>query len=1155
MRLRFLLLATATPALALLGLALSGCGKKGAPVADAAAILPEHPDFNLHVRPIINSQCVKCHGGVKRAGKYNIQFEEEAYKGGESGRPGIVPGFPEKSEVMARITHHDSKARMPEGAPPLKPDQIEILRRWIRDGAKWEGHWAYRKPAAPPVPAVKNTAWPRTDTDRFLLARMEREGLQPSPEADRATLLRRVSLDLTGLPPTPEEADAFAADQDPQAYEKQVDKLLASNAFGERWATPWLDIARYADTMGYEKDNHRDMWRYREWVVNALNADMPFDRFTIEQLAGDLLPDATEDQIIATGFHRNTMNNTEGGTDDEEFRIAAVLDRVHVTFEAWQGVTMGCVQCHTHPYEPFMMDEHYKAMAFFNQTEDADKNDESPTLKTISLLDRERRDTLAAEAGKLRSELKSNLADPEHRKAFDTWLATLENTKAAPLAPASVTASSGAVYTVQTGGLIRGGGANPGHVRIEVNAPLPEGPLSGLRLETVPDKEFARGGVGRGPDGNFVLSEISARLELPAQAARPVRYVRVDRPGTKAILSLAEVEVLDAAGWNIAPGGKATQSGTDFDGPAELAKDGNTNQAYEGKSVTHSAIQDNPWWELDLGSARPVAQVYVWNRAEAPERLKGARLSLLAADRSVVWETTLEGAVKPEGFSPFGGGSRALVLARATATFEQVNFGVAGALPGGQGQGWAVSPRQQEPHTAEFLLEQPLTVPAGARLVVSLSHDFGEGQKDIYTLGSFRLSTFSAAAHAERFALPAPALAALIAPARTEAGSAALAEAFAPRNPALQPLRERIAAIDKEIASIRTTPLPVMRELAEKRQRKTRIFERGNFLNLGSEVTPDTPRSLNPFPRDEPRNRLGFARWLVSTENPLTARVAVNRHWEQIFGTGIVETTEDFGATAEQPFHPELLDHLAVRFQGDMKWSVKKLLRELVTSAAYRQASKVSPALAERDPANRFLARGPRFRLHAEAVRDQALAVSGLLSRRMFGPSVMPYQPEGVWSVVYNGASWKTSEGEDAHRRGLYTYHRRSSPYASSINMDGVSREYCVPRRIRTNTPLQALGLLNDQAFFEAAQALGKRMAKEGGDTLDGRLSRGLRLVLLRQPAEADLVPLRAAYQKALAAYQADKDASAKVAATPEEAALTLAANIILNLDETLAKP
>jgi hypothetical protein len=960
----------------------------------AAGVQSEEPvRFNRDIRPLLGAHCFKCHGGVKEAGELNLQFRERALKGGESGEIAIVPGKPEASEFYKRLVAEDSTERMPKKEAPLPAEKIALLKRWIAEGAKWEDHWAYEPPRA----TGKNI-------DAIVETKLRAAGLAFSPEADLRTLARRLALDLAGLPPEPARVDALekAAAQDREgALRAFVDELLQSPAYGERWAAPWLDLARYADSRGYEADRFRDMWRYRDWVVDALNADRPYDRFVTEQLAGDLLPGATEEQVIATAFHRNTPQNDEGGTDDEEFRTYAVLDRLNTTFDALQGTSIGCVQCHGHPYDPFVHREYYQLYAFFNNTADADRGDQAPTRKFRARADAERAAGIEKEIAAAQARLDEELKKPELRKGFEAWLGEVSVAQASsPLAEMQVT-STQARYGVEKDGRVKLTLPAPKVTTITVTGRAPSA-FAALALEMVPDHSLPSEGPGAAPGGNFILTRIRASLLTAGQ--------------------------------------------------------------------------------------------------ETPLEIKGA-----------------------------------------TATFEQGGWPVAEALKSGEGlkgegeSGWAIAGGTGKTQTATFTLAKPVAAPAGAQLRVVLECENERwGQ---HVLGSFRLATGAT--------VPPEKLAGVPDDVRKLLGKAAAKwkpeeKAKVERHwfsSAHREIADLYRALDERnaaLAPFAICDLPIMQELDAKSARKTRIFHRGNWMDKAEEVQPKTPQILNRWHDDYPRNRLGFARWLTNGENPLTARVQVNRVWEQLFGVGLVETLEDFGSQGDKPLYQDLLDELAVHFQTQMKWGQKALLREIVLSRVYRQSSKSTKALTERDPANRLLARGPRFRLGNEQIRDQALAVSGLLSRKMGGPPVKPYQPPGTWLTPYDGSDWKTSPSEDSHRRAIYTLIRRSATYPSMVTFDAPNREFCVVRRLRTNTPLQSLDLLNSPVFMETAAALAKRMTDPGGK-LEEQIARGLALATLRPARDNEITVLR--------------ELHAKVGGN-----MTLVANAILNLDEVLTK-
>lgn len=785
-----------------------------------AAELSGQVDFNRDIRPILSNACLKCHGPDpaerQGGGADGLRLDDEASALGDlGGYAAVVRGQAADSELIRRVTTDDSDLLMPppSSGPRLAQQEIALLKTWIEQGAPFARHWSYVVPVRPAVPEVRDKAWPRNDVDRFLLARLEREGLTPSPAADRAALIRRVTLDVIGLPPTIDQVERFAADDRPDAYEQLVDRLLADPAYGEHWARMWLDLARYADSAGYADDPSRTIWAYRDYVIRSFNENKPFDQFTIEQLAGDLLPDPTESQLIATAFHRNTLTNNEGGTNDEEFRNVAVVDRVNTTLAVWMGTTMACAQCHTHKYDPLSQVEYFQLFALLNQTEDADRGDEQPLLSLWS--------------------------DEQEQQKAD-WQAEIKQLEQA----------------LSTSALV---------------------------------------------------------------------------------------------------------------------------------SETEPANSEEP-------------------SAETPKPIE----DLTAA-------------------------------------------------------------------------------------------------------------------------------------------------------------RERLERLKKQLAEIKPhTTVPIIRELPAERRRKTNVQHRGNFLDLGPEVEPGVPAAFHPLPPSASADRLGLAHWLVDDNNPLTARVVANRYWEELFGVGIVRTSEEFGSQGDLPTHPELLDWLATELLRQ-KWDLKQFVKLLVTSAAYRQSSRVTPELLERDPDNTLLARGPRFRLPSEVIRDQALAVSGLLSRKMYGPPVKPPQPAlGLSAAFGSGIDWKTSEGEDRYRRGLYTNWRRSNPYPSMAAFDAPNREVCTLRRDRTNTPLQALVTLNDPVYIEAAQSLARHMAAAEGTTGD-KLAFGFRRCVARPPGDAERSRLVQLFEAARQDFAQVPDRAAQFATDPlgpladgadpiELAAWTMVGNVLLNLDEMLMK-
>jgi hypothetical protein len=998
----------------------------------------EPVSFSRDIRPILNQNCVACHGGVRQKNGVSFIFREEALGVGKSGRRTIVPGKPDESELIARVTSKDTDARMPYHGPPLSPQQIALLRRWIKEGANWEDHWAFVAPKPQSLPAVKRTEWARQPLDRFILARLEKEGLAPSPEADKAALLRRVSLDLTGLPPTAQEQAAYLADSSPNAYEKQVDRLLASPRYGERWAAMWLDLARYADSKGYEADRDRPgVWPYRDWVIDAFNRNLPYDKFVITQMAGDLLPDATFEDRIATSFHRQTPNNDEGGTDDEEFRLVAAMDRSATTWSVLNGVTMNCVQCHSHPYDPIRHAEYYKSLAFFNTSRDADLPEDTPVLYVPK--DKAR----YPEAAKLQQEIAAlthSVVDQGRQLESQTqWI---------PLPISAASASEAAA------------------LRWEAD-----------QLERL---------LARLPDEKISAKKKEEKRKYFVQAIAETNKLARSKAGNKPVaFQIHDGEMQAAANT---PGKSVYELTATVDAPMITA-------------LRIDVLPRNP----DVARHTPedgfiVDQVDAWIVQPNGHQDKIAFHYFISDS-----EENLQEAV-----------GRAAKLGPESTDTETGGF--------------AANPNLYRDRWTIGVPATPLHMSPGSRLKVHLTQTGNVSDKP-----------------------------ALVRHARLTASADSRWSALTQDSNFGASLRQ-LTSLTRQLLKIRSVETPVMVEQAAYEKRDTLEFERGNFLTkTGPALTPDVPGIFPRLPAGEPRNRLTLAKWFFMPDQPLTARTAVNRYWEQLFGTGIVETLENFGSVGEEPSHPELLDWLALHFQNDLHWDMKALLRELVTSATYRQSAKAAPSLVEKDPRNRLLARGPQQRLTAEMVRDQALMASGLLSDTMGGPPVMPPQPEGVWNSVYNDSKWVDATGPNRYRRAVYTYIKRTSGYPSFLTFDASEHDVSLARRIPTNTPLQALVTLNDPVYQEASEALAMRMMKES-DALDGRLAYGARLVLSRNPTGGELATLRRLYNEALGApggpriVKVAADTRAKSRSGNELAALTAVASVLFNLDSALTR-
>ncbi|MBS0262154.1 MAG: DUF1553 domain-containing protein [Planctomycetes bacterium] len=1152
----------------------------GGPVLAADQAQPVN--FNQEIRGILSRNCFACHGPDEehRKGGLRLDLRTAALQPADSGAAAIVPGKVVDSELIERITTADAELRMPPKSTgrELTEGEVALLKRWIAEGATYSEHWSFEKPVRPALPQVQQPGWTKTAVDHFILSRLERAGLTPNPEADRYALIRRLSLDLRGLPPSPREVDEFVQDPSPAAYEKLVDRFLSDPAFGERWARMWLDLARYADSKGLGSDPLRTIWRYRDWVIDAFNANLPFDQFTREQIAGDLLPGSTLEQKVATAFHRNTMTNTEGGTDDEEFRVAAVKDRVDTTVQVWMGLTMGCAKCHNHKYDPLTQQEYYQFFAIFNQTADNDQPDESPTLPApsaeIQRQMRELDDQIAAWKKQLET------PTPQLASEQEQWESSLRvRPDWVPVEITGMQSEAGVQLKALDDGSILAGGSAAANDTYIITAKSKLAGLTAFRLETIPDATLPQGGAGRSADGNFVLSRFSVTVEDAEKAGAPAtgRYVRVELPGADKFLSLAEVQVFQGV-ENIARKGQASQSSTDFGGDAQRAIDGNTNgHYYEANSTTHTRQGADPWWEVDLGAELPLDRIVVWNRTDGDVggRLANFRVLILDQKRQTIWQSAVAAPPKPSQ-ELVTSGRQAVAVTKAAADYSQPDFPVAHALAQKDlsQSGWAVGPQIQSAHSAYFLAETPTRAFPVSQLTFRLEHRFKQPQ---YLLGRFRLSVTASADVQRRVAVPNEILALVDLPAamRSDAQRDRLAAYYRSIAPSLQSVRDMIAQLEKSRPAIPT--VPVMLELPAEKRRKTHVMVKGNFLSPGAEVQPALPAKFQTPAKEALVNRLGVAQWLTDFENPLTARVMVNRFWSQLFGTGIVETEEDFGTQGEPPSHPELLDWLAVEFMqptnspplaagGHPAWDMKRLLKLLVMSAAYRQSSHVSPQALAKDPRNRWLSRAPRYRLEAEMVRDQALELAGLLSHKSHGPSVFPPQPPGLWQAAFNGErTWTTSPGEDRYRRALYTFWRRTVPYPSMATFDAPSRELCTVRRIRTNTPLQAFVTLNDPVFVEAAQALARRLVREGGNTPADRVRFGLKLCLVRPPSPEQVSQLVELYEQELQDYRADPKGAEQLATDPlgplptgldpaELAAWTIVGNVLLNLDGVLMK-
>ena len=998
-------------------------------------------DFARDVESILVKRCSECHGADAQKSKLRLDSRTAALQAGKSGHPALVPGRPEESELFKRITSTDPDDVMPPKGARLTEQEVANIRRWIQEGAIWpeldiRRHWAFVKPTRPTPPAVSRTDWTRNEVDRFVLARLEKAALAPQVEADRYTLARRLSLDLTGLPPTWDEVQAFVKDTSPNAFEKLVDRLLASPHYGEHMARGWLDLARYADSNGYQVDLARSIWPYREWVINAYNRNQPFDQFTIDQLAGDLLPNPTLEQKIATGFNRNTKINDEGGGDAEEYRVKAVKDRVATVGTAWLGLTLNCAECHTHKYDPISHDEYYQFYAFFNNTTDGGNYNPAPILEvqppdlTASLsyvsnsLDRVKRELTEAERN-----LPARQKEWERlfTKKGDVWrVLNLTNTFS----------NGGSVYTNLSDGSVLGTGVKPVYDTITVDADTDLTGITAVLLEALPDQSLPDKGPGRWRNnGNFILDEFA--------------FSAVPRTGPR---------------------------------PAE------TN----------------------------------------------------------------------------------LTFARATADWEQLYYRAEHAVDRNPKTGWAIGPKFGQRHFLIAELEKPAGYKDGSRLSFRLDHYHG----NTHCIGRFRISVTTEKNPEAMWPVPSNIQQIVsVAPARrTPAQAEQLAVFFRQMSPAIRQLEReqfRLEQRMKGIASQKFTTL-VVQERSEPKPRTSYVHLRGDFLTKGKEVTAGIPDVFPALPADQPTNRLALAKWLIDPANPLTARVTVNRFWERYFGTGLVKTSEDFGRQGEAPSHPELIDWLATEFIRT-GWDVKAMQKLIVMSATYRQDAATDAARLEKDFYNRLLSRGPRFRMDAEMIRDHALAVSGLLNPKLGGPSVYPVQVPNLWKEIgflrpeIGMDEWPVSEGPDLYRRAVYTFWRRVCTYPTFATFDAPSREVCVSRRPRTNTPLQALAALNEPTLLEAARVFAQRILADGGNDDAAQLDFAFRTCLGRAPTQVERTRLLAFLDQQMKSFRRDPrsaEALTTVGSAKRPAALDarklaawmMMANVLFNLDETLTK-
>jgi hypothetical protein len=980
-------------------------------------------DFTRDIQPILSQKCLSCHGTRKQEGHLRWDNKESALTGGEHG-PNVIPGNSAKSRLIGLVTSTDSDVIMPQKGDPLTEAQVGLLRAWIDQGAKWpesasvkitdpRRHWAFKPPVRPPLPVVKNKKWPRNPIDYFVLARLESEKLAPSPEADRATLLRRLSLDLTGLPPTIAEVEAFTADRSAGAYKRQLERLLASPHYGERWARHWLDAAHYADSNGYEKDLARSIWPYRDWVINAYNENMPFDQFAIKQLAGDMLPGSTVEDKVATGFFRNSMLNEEGGIDPEQFRIQGIIERMDVLGKAFLGLTVNCCQCHDHKFDPISQREYYRLFAFLN-------NDDEPSIEIPDAETEKARDDIRHKIAGMEDDLMASDSHlPEKMSAWEKEMAEMERDWTV-LDPSAFYGSVGTKFNKLDDDSLLATGSNPGISEYSVTCKTRLKGITAFRIETLPDPNLPYNGPGRAANGNFVLTEF----------------------------------------------------------------------------------------------------------------------------------TVLERTNK-------------ITLTNATADFSQAGFPASAAIDGiiTNKTGWAAEDlpgRRNRYHQAVFETITPVGDGEEMTLKFALNQTFG-GE---HTIGRFRISasTGTRPLRADPLSPHARQLLSVAREKRTHDQERELFEIYRLTD---SQFSDGSKKIDEEQSKWPAAPTTLV--LAERPEsRKTHIFTRGDWQKPGDLVTPGVPSILNSLPPDAPLNRLTLAKWLVDRRNPTLARVIVNRIWQEYFGRGIVVTAEDFGTQGDAPTHPQLLDWLAVEFI-DSGWDVKHIQRLIADSATYRQSSVITPQMWEHDQYNSLLARGPRNRVDAEIVRDIALSAAGLLNGKVGGPSVYPPIPDGVMALGYGSPMVWDTKAKDRYRRAMYTFEKRTVPYPSLQVFDAPSGESSCPRRMRSNTPLQALTTLNDPTFMEAAQAMAMRVCNEGGKDELSRINYAFELCTGRKPGPRETATISSLLHDERDLFE-NSTARAVLVASPDPksppqdinlhkvAAWTMVSRVLLNMDETITK-
>jgi hypothetical protein len=1176
-------------------LAVAGAGLQVMARADALGKV----DFNREVLPILSDHCFACHGpdDKERKARLRLDRHEDVIGINAYGEQPVVPGDPEASLVIERLITTNPRELMPppSSGKSLTAEQIELLRRWVAEGAHWDEHWAFVAPERPVLPEISDPAWPQNEIDHFILERLDQEGLQPSRPVDKATLIRRAALDVTGLPPTPAEVDAFLADSRPEAYEALVDRLLASPRYGEQMARYWLDAARYADTHGYHIDAERSMWKWRDWVIEAFNANMPFDQFTIEQLAGDLLPDPTIDQKIATGFVRANLSTGEGGAIEEEYRAMYAFDRLETTATIWTGLTMSCARCHTHKYDPLTHEEYFQLFAFFDNLDepvmDGNKPNPDPYLK-LPTAEQSDRQAWLVEAIQ-QNQAKLDAADPALDDAQQSWeekwraqlIAELDT-----LMPESVASVRRSELHVLEDGSAVAQGARPQQETHELTIRPAPGRMAALRLEMLPDERKEGSGAAQAASAAFRLAGVEVDL-VPPQAETDDQQKPERLPFHRA--------------WaNSRDGEHEPARAIDGKGDTGWSPDPSLVGQTQGIVLAFPEPREIP----EGAELRVRLRYQTQDERPAPERF---RVGLLRDGTAAGWLNP----PKPPPWhvvGPFP--SRGVVAGLAKVYPPELEINLKETFEGVREEiRWQARPEitdgrpyllVNELHGVHgvYYLHRELVMPQAQDVQLSLRADdvfrlwvngepvgertarekLGEGPLRIRVplregTNSFlvKIVNLQGAAHftfqpdldtQDRLS---PELAARF----LAGGPLSGREAQEARNyfrrvssPEWKERADQVALWREENSRIEQSIVTTMIAKERGERRETFILIRGEYDQPGEKVEPGVPAILPPFPPGAPLNRLGLAQWLVDPAHPLTARVTVNRLWQQFFGVGLVKTAEDFGVQGERPLHPALLDWLATEFIRS-GWDVKHLQRLILTSATYQQTSRTTSDMIERDPENRLLARGPRFRVDAEVLRDTALALSGLLVEQQGGRSVRPYEPPGLWEAVSfnNSQKYVQDIGDGNYRRSLYTFWKRQSPPPNMMLFDAPTREYCVVRRPRTNTPLQALALLNDPQFVEASRGFAQRILLEGGDCNQSRIAFAFRAATSRPPQPGELQILQSLLEDQRAEFQQDRSAAERFLAVGafeadpaldpvELAAWATLAKTILNLDETLTK-